>query len=856
MNYLYENLKIITSTMRKIFISLLSFQAFVFTWGQEVFSLNAPTHLEAKTNSLKFDDQISAYEAYWEGRDPNKRASGYKQMQRWMQLWKYEVKEDGTLPSAQELAASWNELLSIQNQNKFANTNDSNWTPLGPYTHSNQGSWSAGQGRVNVSLIDPNNPNKLYIGAPDGGLWVSTDHGSTWQALTEYLPSLGVSGIAVDYNNSNIIYIATGDEDASDSYSVGVYKSTDGGVTWNETGQTIAGGSSVMGEIYIHPTNSNILWVVSSEGLFKTTDAGASWTKTQTGRVKEIRLKPNNPDVIYIVQQVGSTINLLKSTDGGDNFANINTFSNAGRTVIDVTPANPEYLYVLVSNSNDTFRSILRSEDSGATFQVRNNTTDIYDGGQQAWYDLALTASDVDPELIFTGMLNIWKSTNGGTTFTRGATWNDPTAVNYTHADIHDLKFFNGKLYAGTDGGIYISEDNGATFSDKTKNGLNIGQFYRIDVAPETSSKIVGGLQDNGGYAFVDNNWINFYGADGMDAAINPTSSNWYYGFTQFGGGLYRFNAGNPGGNGTFVAGAPESGNWITPLEFGSTNVMYAGYSRLYRSTGGSFLVASSTTFSPLLDHIRVDPTNDKRILVANTNSVRIAEGQDSYPLDFTTITAPAGGWGGMITSVEFNQNDPTIMYVTAANRAWKSVDGGVSWENITMNLPSSQTKYVIAHQKNSLNNTIYIATRNAVWYTDDTLSEWVLFNTNLPHARVTDLEINTVEGHVVISTYGRGVWRSPVTQSSLSVEEVSGSDNNALIYPNPVVDGKAKLSMLIEEPAEVTVYSMDGRLVRKQSLNRIDNQTNLDLSNLSKGIYIINIKSEKHLIRKKVAVK
>lgn len=840
--------------MRKFFISLLSFQVFAMAWGQETSSLNAPTHLEARTNSLNFEEQVAAYEAFWEGKDPNKKGSGFKQMQRWKELWKYEVKEDGTLPTAQELAASWNELLSIQQSNRFTNTNDSNWTPLGPFTHSNQGSWSSGQGRINVTLVDPNDPNKIYVGAPDGGLWVSPDHGQTWDALTEYLPSLGVSGIAVDYNNSNIIYISTGDEDASDSYGIGVYKSTDGGVSWNPTGETIIGGNSVMGEIYMHPTDSNVLWVVSSEGLFKTTDAGTSWTKTQTGRIKEIRLKPNNPDVIYLVQQAGATINLLKSTDGGDNFTNIQVLANSGRTVIDVTAANPEYLYVLVSRTNDTFKQLMRSEDSGETFEIQNNTTDIYDGGQQAWFDLALAVSDTDPDLLFTGMLNVWKSTDGGTTFTRGAEWNEPAAPNYTHADIHDIKFFNDKVYVGSDGGIYVSEDNGASFSDKTKNGLNIGQFYRIDVAPETSSKIVGGLQDNGGYAFVNDNWINYHGADGMDAAINPTNSTMYYGFIQFGGNMYRFNANNPDGNGQWAASGPEQGNWITPLEYGSTNVLYAGYSKLYRSAGGAFSAVSSTTFSPMLDHIRVDPTNDKRILVANVNSVRIAEGQDEYPLEFTTLTA--GGWGGLITSIEFNQNTPTTLYVTSSNRVFKSEDSGVTWENITMNLPATQTKYVIAHQKNSPNNTLYIATRNAVWYTNDDLDEWVLFNTNLPHAKVTDLEINTVEGHVVISTYGRGVWRSPVTESSLSVEEVSGNDNSAMIYPNPVVNGKAKLSMLIEEPAEVSVHSIDGKLVKTQSLKRIDNQTDLDFTGLSKGTYVITIKSEKHLIRKKVLIK
>lgn len=824
--------------------------------AQELNHLNTPMHEQAKVQSDKFQDQVDAYKAFWEGKDRNFRGAGYKQMERWMELWKYEVKEDGTLPSAFELADSWNEIHNMR-LNANPAEDDSNWTSLGPFTHTNQGSWSSGQGRINVSLVDPNDPNKLYVGAPDGGLWVSPDHGETWEPLTLYLPSIGISGIAVDYNNSNTIYITTGDEDAADSYSVGVYKSVDGGQTWNPTGTTVTGTNALMGEIYIHPTNSNILWAVSSQGLFKTTDGGNTWSNNVSGNVKEIRLKPGDPNTIYIVQrQAGNIIKLLKSTDGGDTFSDIREITNAGRTAIDVTAANPDYLYVLVSNANDSFKHLLRSTDSGATFEVRNSTANIYDGSQQAWFDLALVASDTDPELIFSGVLNVWKSTNGGTTWTSGASWSNPNAPNYTHADIHDLKFFNGKLYAGTDGGIYISDDNGATFSDKTKNGLNIGQFYRIDVAPDSSSKIVGGLQDNGGYAFVNDNWINYHGADGMDAAINPTNTNMYYGFIQFGNPLYRFNAGNPGGNGSIAANGPEYGNWVTPLEYGATNVMYAGYSKLYRSTGGAFAVSSTNTFTPMLDHIRVDHSDDKRVLVANTSRIYLAENQDSYPLTFQQLPNPAGGFGGQITNIEINQDQPNIFYVTSSSRVLKSEDSGQTWTNITRNLPASQTKFAIAHQKGSHNNTVYIATRNAVFYTNDDLDEWVLFNANLPHARITDIEVNSLEGHVVISTYGRGVWRSPVTQSSLAIEEVSPNDNSAMIYPNPVVNGQAKLSMHINEPAKYTVHSLEGKLVKQKDYNFIDKNTNLDLSGLAKGTYVVTITSEKHLIRRKVIVK
>lgn len=842
--------------MRNPFYLIISFFLFSFiVKAQQNNNLLTPNRTEIQSNSDKFQDQVDAYNAYWEGKDTSVRGIGWKQMQRWIELWKHEVKEDGTIPTAWELAQSWNDIMNM----KFAAhgmEDDSNWLPLGPWTHTNQGSWSAGQGRVNVSLVDPNNPNRVYVGTPDGGLWVSNDHGDSWNPLTLYLPSIGVSGIAVDYNNSDIIYISTGDEDAYDSYSIGVYKSIDGGQTWNSTGSTVTG-NTVSGEIYMHPSNSNVLWVVSAQGIFKTTDAGVSWTKKYNGNIKEIRLKPGDPNTIYIVEQRTnpSQVNILKSTDAGENFSVIKNYTNAGRTVIDVTAANPDYLYVMVSNQNDSFKTLDRSTDSGATFQTRNNTTDIYEA-YQAWFDLALVASDTDPEIIFTGCMNVWKSTNGGTSFTKGANWSDPNAPNYTHADIHDLKFFNDKLYAGTDGGIYISDDYGATFSDKTKNGLNIGQFYRIDVAPETSSKIVGGLQDNGGYAYVNNDWKNFYGADGMDAAINPVNSNLYYGFIQSGMYLYRFNAATPNGSGQYVAEGPESGNWVTPLEFSSTGTLYAGYSKLYRLSGSSFQLSSTNTFTPKLDIIRVDPVDDKRVLVANTQNLFLAQGQTSYPLTFEQLPKPNTGWRGSITNADFNQNNPNIIYVTSVNSVFKSTDSGQSWTEITYNLPSTQTKYVVAHQKDSPNNTVYVGTRNAVWYINDDLNEWQLFNNNLPNARITDLEINTVEGHVLVSTYGRGVWRSAVTESSLGTDDVNINNEYALIYPNPVTNGKAQLNILIDEPAVVSIRNSSGQLVRTLSYNQIDNNTYLDFSNLPKGVFVVTIQSERHLIRKKVIIK
>jgi photosystem II stability/assembly factor-like uncharacterized protein len=146
---------------------------------------------------------------------------------------------------------------------------------------------------VNVVIEDPVNNQVLYLGAPNGGLWKSTDEGVTWTSLTDNLPRIGVSAIAIDPKNTNVIYLGMGDDDASDCPSIGIMKSTDGGNTWNLTGLTFTatGGSNTkVNEVYIDPTNSNTLWTSTSTGLYKSTDAGANWNKTLTGSIIFIEL--------------------------------------------------------------------------------------------------------------------------------------------------------------------------------------------------------------------------------------------------------------------------------------------------------------------------------------------------------------------------------------------------------------------------------------------------------------------------------------------------------------------------------------------------------------------------------------
>lgn len=815
-------------------------------------------------NSNNYFEITRQLDDYW-ATNPNRdrKGSGFKPYQRWKELWKNLHHEDGTLFTQVEVQNLYFEGRRLGSASSFTNATNNedigNWIPLGPFTHTNAGSWSSGQGRVNVTLVDPNNPNTIYIGTPNGGLWKSTDHGTTWANLTDFLPTIGVSGIAVDYANSNIVYISTGDEDASDSYSSGIFKSTDGGLTWSATGFPV-GNFSTTGEIYIHPTDSNILWVVSSQGFYKSTNAGQTWTLKNGGICKEMRLKPDDPNVIYLVQNNYSAdeVYIKKSTDGGETFTTQITYNNAGRTAIAVTPANANYLYVLVSNYDETYKGLYRSVDSGTSFITQNTTTDVYEN-DQAWYDLALTVSDEFEDLIYTGCLNIWGSVDGGQNFYQVNEWYAPQSASYSHADIHDLKFFNGKLYAATDGGIYISEDFGITFTDKTKNGVAIGQFYRIDVKQAPGTNIAGGLQDNGGYQYYNNQWYNYHGADGMDAVVHPIL-NYSLGFIQFGLGLYAtLNNQTPSNQYEIDAPDGEYGNWITPLEVSMNGKLYAGFTKLYSLNFNTFQweeETSSMITNDNIKQIKIDPTNDQRVMYSSKlNSfdpnIKLFISDGNTPMNFTELFIPESG---SITNFAFNHNNPQILYVTKSNHVFKSTDGGQNWQNITNNLPSGR-KIDIVHQSNSVNNTIYVALAKAVYYLDDTTDTWNIHSNGLPNTTITDLEINAVENHVLVSTYGRGIWRSSVASSSLSQDSFINSKETIYFYPNPVKDGFINLNTEINEPVQMNIFDIKGKRISQQKYDKIMKDTKLDVTQLSKGHYVIQLLSEHHLITKKLVV-
>ncbi|MDI9308798.1 MAG: GEVED domain-containing protein [Limnohabitans sp.] len=710
--------------------------------------------LSSKKGEVSIDEMTNAFNQYWLTHDKNKKGSGYKPYMRWEYYWRNNVHPDGTLITPSEIWTAW------QNKNRSKNNRrsvlaTSNWQPVGPFSHSVTGSWSAGQGRVNVVYVDPNNASVIYVGTPAGGIWKSTDAGVNWTPLSDELPQIGVSGIVTDPTNSKIIYIATGDKDAGDTYSIGVMKSTDGGVTWNTTGLSFTNTSTRAADIFIHPSNPSILWVATSAGLYKTSNGGTNWTNVLNGNIKDIKVKPGDPNTVYAV----TTNTFYKSTDAGSTFATITSGlpTSSGRLAIDVTPANSAYVYVLSATTGNGFQGLYKSTNSGASFTKSSSTTDIFES-TQAWYDMALAVSSTNAEVVFTGCLNVWKTTNGGTTFTKVNNWNAPSAAAYTHADIHFLRYYGNKLFCGSDGGIYVSSNDGSSFTSLTK-GLQIGQFYKIAVSKQSSGNMVGGLQDNGGYGYSNNQWKNYYGADGMDTGVDPNNQNKYYGFIQSGGGLY---ISNDGGNSlSSSVNGPASGNWVTPLAVNSAGEVFGGYNKVYRLNGTSW-VGSTTTFPGNLENLIVDPSNNN--IMYATDGKNLYRSSDKG-VNFSLIyTFPLN-----VKDIKVHSTNGTIIYAITEGTSglvYMSSNTGSTFTSINNGLPSIG-KNVIVHQANNSSNPLYVGTSLGVYYKDDTMSSWTPFDSNLPNVSVTDLEINYTDNNITAATYGRGVWRTSLNSSS-----------------------------------------------------------------------------------------
>ena len=630
-----------------------------------------------------------------------------------------------------------------------------NWTVVGPI---NTGSMS-GNGRVNSIKVDPNSATTFYACTPGGQLWKSTTGGSSWAVISDDIPAVGVTDVAIDPTNSNVLYAVTGDADRAIYHpaSRGVYKSTNGGATWSVTGLSYNTNSVVLTSVIVHPTTPNIVLVSGTNGIWRSTNGGTTFTNVNAASIRELHFNPTNPSAVWAGSKSGAV--LLRSYNAGATWTQLTggvpTSAAARRFSLNISPVDTNIVYLMATNTTDNMEGFYQSTDAGNNFTLKNTTANIT--SSQGWYNAAVAADPVTANTVYAAGLNTYKSIDGG------ANW---TTTSIPHVDVHDLNFVGTDLLASSDGGVY--KRNTAAPSPTWTNlstNLAIAQPYGIGLSPSNANLMVTGHQDNGTNITTDGvTWRQFSGGDGMITFIDRTNNSNI--FCTYQNGVLRRSTN--GGTSASTIRNVANGFWVTPFlqDPQVANTIYAGGFNVYRSQDLGTTWDSISNFGTIYQIRWMDicRTNNQILyIITNTNKVqRTLDGGTSWT--DVTGTIPANG----LLHVHIDVNNPSAVYVSSAsssgNAVYYSSDAGAIWSNISAGLPSSAANTVVTQV--GLAGVAYCGTDVGVYYRNPSVStSWQSWNTGLPIVPVRDLEIHYTSGKIRAGTFGRSVWESPLDQ-------------------------------------------------------------------------------------------
>ena len=776
----------------KKFSSLLTLISLFFTYN--VFAQDWVGMMQDHNANLK--DVQAAFNKWYSTHQPtadkdaqkgeeNETDGNYTLFKRWEAIMIPRTYPTGLRPDPAVIAKDYQDFLRNQNTRRSTHGvmgTSARWAYSGNTTIPAGG---GDAGRVNRIRFNPTNTKIVYACAPSGGLWKSTNGGTSWSTNTDQLLGIGTSDVAIDPSNTNIMYLATGDGDGigggfTTPSTIGVLKSTDGGVTWNATSlqyflSTSGPSQMTVNQLAINPTDTKIIFAATSFGLFYSPNAAATWFNVQSGNFKSVEFEPSHPSNVYAATANGA---FYRSTNGGISFTSVvlPTSSGVGRLQIAVTPADSNYVYVVGDNaSNNAFFGLWLSTNDGKTFTLQSTTPNVLGFGSgtggdatqgQGWYTLSLAASPTTATTVFVGGVNIWESTNAGKNWSKKTSW---TSSPYVHADIHHIAFVPGSgstIYTGCDGGVYESTNSGAGWSDVGHN-LEIAELYGIGISGSNAGEWITGWQDNG-TNLSNAGWSQVLGGDGMICFIDNTNNNYMYGETYNGG----FNGSTDGGltwNG-ITNGITENGAWATPWlqDPKAPATLFAGLNNVWKSTnrGGSWTKISTFGNSGTqINYVAVAPSNDQYIYASIMNGIYATTNGGGT---WTNITGSLPTGAAAISSIAVDPANPSRLWVTfsgysGGTKVYQTSDGGTTWISISNGLPNLPVN-IIAYQGGG-NDAMYVGTDMGVFYRDTTITggNWVDYSAGLPNVEVSDLKIYAPGNLLDASTYGRGTWQIPL---------------------------------------------------------------------------------------------
>jgi hypothetical protein len=741
-----------------------------------------------------FYDVQAAANAYFKDKDINEPGIGYKPYKRWENFMEPRVFPSGDLSLPSTTLKNFEDFLQQNSTGGKSSSTSASTTytamgPMGAMTGSATNGFPRKAGRDNFIAFHPTTPTTFWAGAPAGGLWKTTDGGITWTTNTDNLSVIGCTDLAIDPSNPNTMYLATGDGYAGDTYCIGVLKSIDGGLTWNSTGLVFTVNQMrEMRRLLINPNNPQILLAATDVGLYRTTNGGTNWTNVLSGDWYDMEFKPGNPNTVYL----GGNTSFRLSTDAGATFTTISNgipTSGSNRLALAVTPADPNYVYVLRSSSSTSgYAGLYRSTSSGTAFTVMSTSPDVLanacngtTGGGQGWYDLSIAVSPTNASRVDVGGVNVWSSNGGGATGTWTCTgcWIGTSFPSvYMKADHHDLEYSStGLLYSASDGGIF--RYNSTSWID-LNNQRNIAQVYKMGASGLTANKWISGHQDNGTGVFTNGTYQASYAGDGMDCFIDRTNDQNLFASTPNGNfvrstnGGASYSAANTGMSGT--------GAWVTPWKQDpvTANRLYAGRSQLFVSNnlGASWAQAGTTGGSGPIIEFAIAPSNNQVIYVLQGTSIRKTTNGGTSWAAVTSVSSSAP------TFITIDPNDANTAWVTvsgysAGNKVFQTTNGGTSWTNISYNLPNIPANCSV-YQPGS-GGRLYIGMDVGVYTKDASSTTWTLYNSGLPNTPISDFEISPAAPSLLrVATYGRGIYQvdlvQTITAPTSAIAAVSGT--------------------------------------------------------------------------------
>ncbi len=702
-------------------------------------------------------------------------------------------------------------------------------------------------GRVADIAVNPDNFSEYYVASASGGVWKTTNSGNTFSPLFDDQGSYSIGCVTIDPTNPNVIWVGTGENNnqRSVAYGDGLYKSYDGGKSWEHAGLK---NSEHIGNIIVHPTDGNTIYVSAigplwskggDRGLYKSTDGGKNWERIlyvdeHTG-INEVHMDPRNPDVLYASAHQrrrhvftyiggGPGSGLYKSTDAGKTWQKINKGLpnvDMGRIGLAISPANPEYIYAIVEAAQGK-GGVFLSTNRGASWSKRGSY--VTSGN----YYQEIVPDPVNPLKLYA--MDTWMhvSTDGGKTFQK-------VGEVSKHVDNHSLWINPNNtrhLLAGCDGGIYESWDEGANWSFKAN--LPVIQFYKVAVDnAEPFYNIYGGTQDNfslggpsrtvSGNGPNNQNWIITHGGDGFESQVDPGNPDIVYAQSQY-GVLVRYD--KRSGEEKGIQPKERNGenayrwNWDAPLAVSNHKAerIYFAANKLFKSDdrGDSWQVISHDLTRNLnrnelevMDRIwSVDavmknqstspygtivafsesPINEN-LLYVGTDDGLIQITQDGGKTWTKTDNIPGVPDRTYVNTLFASKHNENVVYACFNHHKYgdfkpyvfKSTDKGKTWTSIASNLPERGSAYSFEEDHKDP-SLIFVGTEFGCFFSDTQGKEWKQLKAGLPTIAVRDMAIHPKHDDLILGTFGRGFF---VLDDYSALRNITGSlSQQAQLFP------------------------------------------------------------------------